>query len=329
MNTENSEDGSFTEAKKEIEGHGFALMTTDTLPRHMLMKDASNEGREREIESLQLDVELGLETQFKEDARKFYNKDVDELVDAQFPEVTKDILADIFNIKKLQAMCNLKNAKTIMKLFVPNLLPPLAMFALCLLSIPFLGETFWNSADVQVLSGYQIMGNTLVIGGMIVGLVGAILSVAWFFFFFRESEVETVSSVDRYGDRTTVKTTVRENLRWEHLKAELVFEEIKNAGIEIPYGAKLRLKEAMDTKIFDTFMVVHPHVDVKNIEFKKTKVVKVPEYTDPAIVGIINLDKGKTRMFLVTLWDVAKDVEKAIKKIKNLSDFKVPQHLVS
>ena len=55
------------------------------------------------------------------------------------------------------------------------------------------------------------------------------------------------------------------------------------------------------------------------MECKKSKVVNGPKPIDPAIVGIINLEKGDTRMFLITFWDVVNDVERAIKKIKNLN----------
>lgn len=90
------------------------------------------------------------------------------------------------------------------------------------------------------------------------------------------------------------------------LVASLVTEPIRFASIKIPYGAALRYKEALEKGVFESFEVIYPNV----VEQKIAK--------DPAIVG---LKQGQ--MYMIVFWDIAKDRERVIRKIKDFQKFKV------
>ncbi len=90
------------------------------------------------------------------------------------------------------------------------------------------------------------------------------------------------------------------------LKAELTREGIQETSIKIPYGAALRYQEALAKGVFDSFTVVYPNV----IEQEITR--------DPAILGHRN-----GQQYMIVYWDIEKDRERAIRKIKDFSKFKV------
>lgn len=90
------------------------------------------------------------------------------------------------------------------------------------------------------------------------------------------------------------------------LKAEITVEEIGLTKVKIPYGAALRYKEAKDKGAFDSFAVVYPNV----VEQQITR--------DPAIIGMKN-----GQMFMVVYWDLEKDKERVIRKLRDYRKFKV------
>lgn len=70
----------------------------------------------------------------------------------------------------------------------------------------------------------------------------------------------------------------------KYKNAVCIVEDFDTTKVEIPYGAKLRYEEAVETKEFDQFLVCYPSLE---------------ELTDPAIVGVA--DDGSWK--LIALWD--------------------------
>lgn len=80
---------------------------------------------------------------------------------------------------------------------------------------------------------------------------------------------------------------------------------VRDTTIRIPKGAKLKLKEAVDSKVFNEFYIVDPRVEVENI-----RIVAPTMNADPAIIGITH----DNRKFLIVCWDVENESLKVNKK---------------
>ena len=101
--------------------------------------------------------------------------------------------------------------------------------------------------------------------------------------------------------------------RFPFIRIRLKTEAIEDTKIQILKGAALKFKEAKDTDIFSKFTISYPEVYCKGID-----TVKQPNM-DPAILA----QTVDGRMFMVVWWDIEKDVEKSITKIKDLKQFKL------
>lgn len=101
------------------------------------------------------------------------------------------------------------------------------------------------------------------------------------------------------------------------MSADLELTPIEETRIKLPYGAKLKLLEAVESKIFARFVLAHPRVKetthLTDFSFKLK-----PTSSDPAILGTA-IDG---RMYMITYWDIKNDVDMAEESIEKYKRFK-------
>lgn len=106
------------------------------------------------------------------------------------------------------------------------------------------------------------------------------------------------------------------------IKCKLVHEDTKVTKMDIPYGAKLKMKEAKDLEIFDKFLIFYPKLEERNISQEEFIEMITPRL-DPAVCGVYTID-GKEHWYLIVFWDVKKDIERMFNSIKkNFKDLKL------
>lgn len=105
--------------------------------------------------------------------------------------------------------------------------------------------------------------------------------------------------------------SIIQNTTYDWTNVILKKESVYDTKIKIPYGAKLKLKEAKDSQIFNDFEIIYPKVDVTERSYRMS--------VDPAIVGVC-IDG---RRYMVVYWDIEKDIEHSLKEIKRFKKFKL------
>lgn len=95
----------------------------------------------------------------------------------------------------------------------------------------------------------------------------------------------------------------------DQIRVRLVKDEIRNARVRIPYGAQLRMEEAKDKGIFESFQAVYPNVVTEH---------QMARERDPALVGLYN-----GAMFLICSWDLPEDIAKADADVEALKALKL------
>lgn len=90
-------------------------------------------------------------------------------------------------------------------------------------------------------------------------------------------------------------------------------DDASRAGVPIPFGAQLRMEEAKERGIFDSFQVVYP-----NIITEAALAAERARERDPALVGLAG-----GVMYLICSWDLPKDVQKADADIATLKALKI------
>lgn len=90
-------------------------------------------------------------------------------------------------------------------------------------------------------------------------------------------------------------------------------EDVKDTMIEIPRIAKLKMKEAKDSELFEAFTIAHP-------QFRVDRQIYAPTFKlDPVILGVTK----DSRMFMICWWDIQKDIDKVLKNINLFKKFKI------
>jgi hypothetical protein len=96
------------------------------------------------------------------------------------------------------------------------------------------------------------------------------------------------------------------------VKVSMRRERIQDTIIRLPIGAKLKLKEAVDSKLFLRFDIVDPKIDVTSETLRAPRKMVV----DPAIIGLT----PDNRQFLIVCWDAENENlkvnQKNFKKLK-------------
>lgn len=101
-----------------------------------------------------------------------------------------------------------------------------------------------------------------------------------FFYKWKDSQKEWCSCGNEYNNHSCHKS-------------KLIRENVSKTTTPLPYGVLLKLKEAVDMKIFDSFEIWRPENDAE----KKERLEKQPTFSDPWIVGIFN-----NKSYLICGW---------------------------
>jgi hypothetical protein len=251
--------------------------------RHPLMEDVETSYYLKKKKEIELDQELGLTNQSLISNMELLKNDIDHLTSSKkYYPVTERMLNQMFRIRKLKNKCLLHNLKEIFdktwnRLWLFFTSASLTCGSAFLIKYSMIKDLYlWKNV---------FMSSTI--------FFGCICTISAFFALFIKG----------------IK------IRYQYIQIELMKEPINVTKYKIPYGAKLKMKEALDTKIFKDFIIAYPKVEVRNEEID----VKIRMETDPALLGITD-DK---REFLICWWDVKHDIDKAEKKIDWIKKFKV------
>lgn len=247
--------------------------------RHQLLVDVDKpyvKDFEKEIE---LDIKLNLKNQAKQTTESLLMKDIDELTSSNdYKEVNDIIIERMFSIPLLKRNVMYHNVKSATK----------AWF-----------KSFWPACGI--LLGLVCFSTALIVGGVnqswVVGVSGMIPSVCIF----------VISWI--------IDVHYNHKFRYDWITVLLKKNDVTDTEIKIPYGAKLKLLEAQESKIFDKFLITYPDVEIET----RTKNPPKMEFTDPAIVGL-TADK---RMYLICWWDIEQDIDRVTNKIDWIKKYKV------
>lgn len=263
----------------ETSGKEIAMITSNH--RHFLMVNKETEFSKKKQKELELDRKLNLSNQVALTGIEQLQNDIDELTSSRsYRRVTNGMLDKMFKIKSLRRKCLIHNAKEMFTKTVFCGLFPLIM------SIVFCGIAAFYFFSNPFMS---IIGISSTIFGIIT-LISTMISIA-----------------NLQSNGTKISYTL--------LKVILKKEKIIDTEKKIPYGAKLKLEEALKSKIFKYFAITYPKVMVN----ETTVNFDIRMFLDPALLGITH----DGRQYLICWWDVKKDIDKAKSDINWVKKFKV------
>lgn len=263
--------------KKELVIHGHPIAVMDP------------EKAERIKQDVELNKSLGLDGQIELLGKEVLNADIDTLVSSkEYPEVNENGLKKIFGIDNLNPKVWGVNAWLIGKALAYHLSIPVALFILCY----YLSEGTTEGEKV-IKPGFFILS-------LLVGLASVIAAIV---------HVSSICGSD------VCREMVPSYFHFRWLSLGMVYVPHDRCTVKIPYGAKLRLKEAMDTKIFSKYMVAYPKVTLNELPVRKLEI-------DPALIGVTEFG-GEERWFLISLWDIEKDRDRVINDISRMKKLKV------
>jgi hypothetical protein len=241
-------------------------------------------------DEIALDIELGLKNQFSIDQKKILKRDIDELTKSNnYYQVTSKLLGRMFKIGSLRSGCffyNIKNGivKTLIGIKVPLITIIIMMIILKGLFIAAPITSHSNSAYYTIAQIFCPIG----IISLVIGLIVFILSF-------------------------TSQKVGRIKFRFQFIDVKLKIENIKETMVTIPRMAKLKIKEAKDSGIFEEFTIAYPYFSVNREEYTPYRKV------DPIILGITK----DNREFMICWWDLAKDIDKVQTHINMFKKFKI------
>ena len=247
---------------------------------------------------INLDIELGLKGQFNLDQQKILKKDIDELTRSNnYWEVSQRTLEKLFKVPQLRALCVLPNLKEALFQSASGGRVPLILSGLFL---------FFTAASIKLgfLSSKlptSVHGFLAIIACVILGIcaVAAIIMAISSFF------------SDGFMNRDV-------SFKYWFIGVKLNMESATQTKIQIPYPAKLKMKEAKDSGLFEGFSIVRPEFFTNQKNFKPS--FKLPPFPpDPAILGVTK----DNRMFMVVWWDVEHDIDRVKTSIKKFKKFKI------
>jgi hypothetical protein len=258
--------------------------------RHPLMEGKVTKDLAILVDELEIDRKLGLTYQAQETTEEILRKDIDELTSSKdFFEVSRKLVEKLFSLGKLKIMCFFSNVKEAIHQTLIVARPGIAMVLgglLLLLPVVFL----WAHLG-QIQSKVTAGLFCLFFLNVMFSLGLAVLVIVGF--------------VNIFYDKT---------YSYDFMKVQINYVPLKEAQVKIPRGAKLKVLEAQETKIFEDFVLASPKfiVEHKEVQFSRP---------DPAILGVTK-DK---RLFMIVYWDVERDVERVVKDIESFKKFKLPR----
>lgn len=284
---EEKESSMFNFEKKEPEMKNEVAVYDPNMYRHPLLADKETDYVKEGIEELEMDKKLGLKNQENITGKTILQKDIDELTRVNdFHEVDRPTIEKLFEIPKLKRMCWVHNAKVAIKeVFKQQKFTPL--FAIGTVGLIILAVHL-GIITKNISSEYGSMFSVI---GCVASCIGAVVCL-----------ICTINEI--FDSKTYV---------FSYMNVELHGEPLNRTNIKIPRGAKLRTVEAMESKIFEEFVIFTPKFTIEH------EVIKPKQRLDPAICGVTKDE----RMFMIVYWDIEHDKEKIIKDIKRYKKFKL------
>jgi hypothetical protein len=242
------------------------------MPRHELMKDKATDFYKQKQKEIELNEKLGLANQTILDTHQIVRDDINIL--------TQSNNYICVNEKQLGEIFEMKKLKRMahQKTFSSFMSAFKLMWINTLIFLPFLFSAM--SVSAKVVTVFLWVATT----------AGVMLPL----------------SFNRHNGRRGG------TIEWDVYSVDLKTENVENTEIHIPYGAKLKLLEAKETKIFNRFTISYPRLRVTG------STIALPD-PDPAITG----HTMDGRMFMVVYWDLKRDVEKITSKLQDLKKFKL------
>jgi hypothetical protein len=220
--------------------------------------------------------------------------DIDELTKSnEYHQVSKKMLNQLFGINKLRSSAFPYHVKEAITRSLYGLRFPFMWFgfiAICSILI-------YTLCHVKVGIDIDLKGLSVVLGvlsfigcgiGSICGFVNCFIS-------------------DRRDPRV--------QLNYDFIKVALEMEPIKQTKVKIPLMAKLKIKEAKDSELFEDFTIAYPRVTLEN----KKHWLGLHKKVDPVILGVTKDE----RMFMVCWWDVKHEVDRAQTDLNMFKKYKV------
>lgn len=245
-------------------------------------------------EDIALDIELGLKSQYDMDQKKILKNDIDELTKSnEYHQVSKHMLEELFHIGELRLRCfphNLKEAvvQSLKGAWIPILLAGVTII-LTMFTVHFINCS--NAAEAVHKSGASLI--TFFAG--IAFLIGAIFGLA-------------LTGASMFGGAFGSR-----EFKYDFIDVKLILEGTRNTSVTIPRMAKLKMKEAKDSGLFEDFTIAHPQFMIEHKEYH-------PHFNvDPVILGVTE----DNRMYMVCWWDLKKDIDRAKTDLKRFKKFKV------
>jgi hypothetical protein len=243
---------------------------------------------------INLDIELGLKGQFDLDQKKILKKDIDELTRSNnYWEVTHRTLDKLFKVPQLRMSCVLPNLKEALTQSILGARVPLILSGL-----------FFFFAVAAILFGCAKLPRSLsFFTGPACGLLGICAVVA------------IIMANSSFFSNGFMNRDV--SFKYWFIGVKLNMESVSQTAIQIPYPAKLKMKEAKDSGLFEGFSIVRPEFFTDQKSFKPS--FQLPLSFDPAILGVTK----DNRMFMVVWWDIEHDVVRVKTNIKKFKKFKI------
>jgi hypothetical protein len=198
-------------------------------------------------EEIALDLELGLQSQYAMDQKKILKNDIDELTKSnEYHQVSKSMLEKLFHIDELKLRCfphNLKEA--VVQSFKGGWIPLLfAGLTVILTILTIYSGSYGNSLEAAHRPESLFMCIVATLLGM-----GALVCLVFIF---------TSAFGGAFGER---------DFEYDFIDVKLILEDIRTTSVSIPKMAKLKLKEAKDSGLFEDFTIAHPQFIVDHKEF--------------------------------------------------------------
>jgi hypothetical protein len=240
-------------------------------------------------DDMALDIELGLNNQFEIDQKRVLQKDIDELTKSnEYYQITPKLLNRLFKLGHLRSLCTFFNIK---------------------------------EAVTQSINGAKI---PIIFGILLIVSVLGIVTMAHFYDSFKSAQIYITFSAVLMGVAAVIffvcviASFIDESFghiefNFKFMRAGLTIENVKETRVIIPKMAKLKMKEAKDSELFEGFSIAYPKFYVDEKHYK-------PRFKfDPVILGVTK----DSRVFMICWWDIAKDIDRVKTHIKMFKKFKI------
>lgn len=290
--------------EKEIK----ALATSYSLDRHHLMANTQTSYQKELQENFEIDKDLGLENQMRIDQTELIQKDIDELTNSRdYYEVRKSTLKKIFGISRLKMMCLPFNIREISFKLFKYFWRPTLYFLIALGTLIYTTNTWYNLHN----NWSPTLNNVYIILSVVLSCAITIYALCKLFFI--DTYTRSMTTIrDDHHETSYVRT-------YDLIDVDLIIEPLNKTRLKIPYSAKLKTKEALETDIFNDFVIAYPKFVQKKVEEEFIVSKPVERWLDPAILGVTQ----DNRMFFIVSWDLENDTKRVERSIKKFKKYKV------